>query len=126
MNPPKPPSPRRRRSPARPPAEPALQSAGGLPAGPLAAPAAAEDLEEEILLLRTMIRRAVKGAGADPDPQALVRQLDVLSKAMVRLAGLLKAQQALGNNVSMEAALSQALTETIEEIRSRKPQYARS
>ncbi len=77
-----------------------------------------ENLEHEITLLRVMIKRTMEMADGIDDLRLAARALDSLGAAMVRLAGLLKAQKTLKDSQSKTAELlSIAIQEVNEELR---------
>ncbi len=71
------------------------------------------DLREEIAMLRAILRRVHDQAGAAQSTSDLLRILDGLSRASVRLAELIKAQRELDESQSAAGALSEALEEVI-------------
>ncbi len=84
-------------------------------------PAESTGLEQEIILLRLMIRRTMLLAHGTGDLKDAVRVLDSLGAASTRLASLLKAQASLQSSRSHTAMqISQAIQQATQEIR-RKP-----
>jgi len=81
-------------------------------------PGAEADLEEEIIVLRTLVRRASELA-TDPEVSlaTLLKALDAISSATDRLAHLLRAQKEFGEtSMSVEAVISQAIAEVAREL----------
>lgn len=76
-------------------------------------------LAGEVAMLRVMTRRVLALAGGVDDLDEAVGLLRALGVACARLASLLKAEKALaGEGESLaRAAISQALTEVVEELR---------
>jgi hypothetical protein len=81
-------------------------------------PGAEADLEEEIVLLRTLVRRTSELA-ADPkvNPAFLLKALVAMGSATDRLARLLRTQKEFGETSSgIEAVISQAIAEVAREL----------
>jgi methyl-accepting chemotaxis protein len=76
------------------------------------------NLENEITLLRVMIRRTMELAEGVDDLQDATRVLDALGAASTRLASLLRVQKIVSDNKSSAAeALSTAIQRINEELR---------
>lgn len=81
-------------------------------------PEAEADLEQEIILMRTLVRRISKQA-EDPNVQLdiLLKTLNAIGAATDRLARLMKAQKAFGEAaISGEEAILQAISEVAREM----------
>ena len=77
----------------------------------------AKGLEDEIAVLRVYIRRVLDLANGSESLKESVQALGALGLASTRLANLLKVQQdLLGDNSSARQAISQALSEVLEEL----------
>ncbi len=77
-----------------------------------------EGLQDEISLMRVMIRRLVDAADKDTEKNDLVATLDTLGAATTRLAGLIRTQEALAKrNDDLAEAISDALSEVMNAIR---------
>ena len=74
-------------------------------------------LDEEIGILRDIIRRVVVQGGAGLELAELMGMLDTVGKASTRLATLLKAQRALGEGEGLAASIDQALAQVIRELK---------
>jgi hypothetical protein len=84
----------------------------------LSEPSAEADLEEEIILLRTLVRRISEMAeGPDVELAALLKALNVIGATIDRLARLLKVQKEFGETgINGEAAIIQAISEVAREL----------
>ena len=87
-------------------------------------PEAEANLEQEINLMRTLVRRISKQA-EDPDAQldVLLKTLNAIGAATDRLARVMKVQKALGEaiisdeaDISAEEAILQAISEAAREL----------
>lgn len=79
-----------------------------------------EGLEDEIAMLRVMTRRLVELANGNKSIESAIANLNTLGAAATRLGGLLKTQKILyGNDSSVSSALSEAISEVMEELRSK-------
>jgi len=81
-------------------------------------PDAEADLEEEIILLRTLVRR-VSELAEDPEVKlaALMKALDVIGATTDRLARLLRVQKEFDEaTVDAETAIMQAIAEVAREM----------
>ncbi len=86
----------------------------------LRVPGTAPSLEQEILLLRLMIRRTMQLAQDCDDLKEATRVLDSLGAAASRLASLLKAQKSLQEQPSQAASqISKAIHQANQELRSK-------
>ncbi len=82
--------------------------------------AGAASLEQEILLLRLMIRHTVQLARGCEDLKVATRALDSLGAAATRLANLLKAQKSLQPDRSqISDQISRAIQQANQELRSK-------
>jgi hypothetical protein len=81
----------------------------------------ASGLQDEISMLRVMIRRVMEYSNGVEDLETAVGVLGALGSAAQRLSGLLKTQRemALQNN-EMGASLSEALAQVLEELKNTK------
>jgi predicted nucleic acid-binding Zn-ribbon protein len=83
-------------------------------------PAEYASLEQEITLLRVMIRRTMRLADGIVDLREAIRLLDALGSAASRLATLLRAQKYLMENRSKVAdEISNAIQQVNQELRSK-------
>lgn len=73
-------------------------------------------LRDEILMLRSVMRRVMALADEGRPLAELLHILDSLSKASNRLANLLKAERQLDENQDVAEALNEALAEVIREL----------
>jgi hypothetical protein len=86
--------------------------AGGAEQGPLE-----NGLQDEIRMIRLIIRRVLNLADEGRSLAEVLHVLDTVGEASTRLAGLLKAADALDKKQGVAAALSQALSEITEEMK---------
>jgi hypothetical protein len=80
-----------------------------------------EVLQEQVALLQRLTREVEALVDDGLSLAELLRILDTIGRGSSRIIDLLKAQQALGGPVDMVALLSQALTETIEDLKCKPP-----
>lgn len=74
-------------------------------------------LEDEIKMLRVVLRRTLELADGVSDIEDATKTLNVLGAAATRLAGLLRTQKYLdGSGGDAAMAISQALTDIIQEM----------
>ena len=80
--------------------------------------AASDKLQDEIMLLKVVIRRVWELASTQAqDLETWVMALNVLGQAMTRPAGLLRVQQIMGGgNSEVTEAISQAIREVTNEF----------
>ena len=86
------------------------------------------DLTNEINLLRVALRRLYEFADEqEPDIKNAIDVLNAVNTTTANIGNLIRLQQVISgqSNDNIAQHLSQALSETIEEIRCRKPQLAR-
>lgn len=77
-----------------------------------------EGLEDEIVMLRVMTRRLVELADGNKSIESAIANLNTLGAAATRLGGLLKTQKILyGDDSSVSSALSEAISEVMDELR---------
>ena len=81
-------------------------------------PEAETDLDEEIVLLRTLLRRVSKMAGAsDVDLATLLKAVNVIGATSDRLERLKRMQKEFSDaNIDVEAAILQAIREVAKEL----------
>lgn len=100
------------------------RAASGAPAAaPQQASPVNGGLAAEIAALRDMLRQAGELREGDLSPAALMRLLDIYSRAAGRLAGLLKMQCALDGEQGAGGALSRILDEVIADITRNQSRY---
>jgi len=75
-----------------------------------------QGLQDEIGMLRMVMRQVMSLADDGRSLNDLLHILDSLSQASTRLASLLKAERALGEEQELGSALNQALAEVIREL----------
>jgi|WetSurMetagenome_2_1015567.scaffolds.fasta_scaffold924060_1 hypothetical protein len=78
-----------------------------------------ETLGEEIDLLRGLIQLVREQITEEIEIRQLLSVLDAVGKAATRLATLIKAQQALGENEQFADALAEAVREVVTDFNSR-------
>ena len=78
-----------------------------------------ENLGEEIALLRMLIQLVREQITEEIDIRQLLNVLDAVGKAATRLATLIKAQQALGENDQFADALAEAVREVVTDFNKR-------
>lgn len=87
--------------------------------------ATSRGLQDEVWLLRVLIRRVVElayPAEGEPSLDCAILTLDKLGIAAIRLAKLLQTQQALGKGQDdFAATLNQALDDVIADLQRRQP-----
>jgi hypothetical protein len=78
----------------------------------------AQNLDDEITMLRVALRRTFEVVASSADADAACFALSALGQASIRLAGLLKTQRMLqgSGSVDVAAALNQALGEVVKEF----------
>jgi hypothetical protein len=81
------------------------------------------NLEAEVAMLRSLIRRLFEGARLDDSPSALIEALRALGIASTRLAVLLRTQRLLDGGQQSQAMqiISEALAEVMAEIEQKTP-----
>ena len=81
-------------------------------------PGAEADLEEEIILLSTLVRRISEMAeGPDVDLPTMLKALNVIGASIDRLARLRQVQKEFGEaSINGEAAIIQAIREVAKEL----------
>jgi hypothetical protein len=88
------------------------KASAGVEQGPLE-----NGLEDEIRMIRLIIRRVLNLADEGRSLDEVLKVLDTVGRASTRLAGLLKAADALDKKQGLAAALSQAISEVTEELK---------
>jgi CRISPR/Cas system CSM-associated protein Csm2 small subunit len=76
-----------------------------------------QGLQEEISMLRSVIRRIVSMSDGGRELPELLRIVETLGKTSTRLATLLKADRQLETREDVSSALDEVLEEMIREIR---------
>jgi hypothetical protein len=76
-------------------------------------PSSSASLQDEIELVRVLIRQARGLVDEGLSLDELLKSLDVVSRACARLAGLLKAQRQLDDTPDLGTALAQVFDEMI-------------
>jgi hypothetical protein len=76
-----------------------------------------EGLQDEIRMIRLIIRRVLSLADEGRSLAEVMRVLDTVGRASTRLANLIKAAEALDKKQGVSEALSQALSEITEELK---------
>jgi hypothetical protein len=76
-----------------------------------------EGLQDEIRMIRLIIRRVLSLADEGRSLAEVMRVLDTVGRASIRLANLIKAAEALDKKQGVAEALSQALSEVTKELK---------